>query len=139
MIDLEARFEAALSKFDGENFDQLSEIDRILVTIWWIEAEVNNGGFDQYYFNSAGNEAYFAPVALAMIGAHRMSEIAVEANARFGSDGPSRSREERQAQLDRLTADGEEPWEGLDEAFQAYPDDVGMLTRQFLQAGSHSE
>jgi hypothetical protein len=66
-----------LSNFDGDNFDRLNRVDQVLVTMWGLEAEVNNGGFDQYYFNGAGNQAFFAPEALRAIGAHPMASIVV--------------------------------------------------------------
>jgi hypothetical protein len=78
-----------LSRFNGENFECLAARDRVLVTIWGLEAEVNNGGFDQYYFNGAGNQAFFAPEALRLIGASRMAEVVARANAVFGPEGPS--------------------------------------------------
>jgi hypothetical protein len=132
MEDLDSRFEAALSKFDGGNFERLGEADKILVAIWGIEAEVNNGGFDQFYFNGAGDQAFFAPQALKAIGAHRMAEIASQANAVFGTRGPPRSRDERQSELERITGSGDEPWDELDRAFQAYPDDIRGLLKEFL-------
>src|SRR5512142_287356 len=96
--DIEAAFEEALSRFDGDNFDLLSLTDQVLVTIWGLEADVNNGGFDQYYFNGSGDQAFFAPQALRLVGAHRMAAIVANANAVFGPDGPSRTRTARQAQ-----------------------------------------
>ncbi len=58
--EVEASFERALSRFDGENFDQLTRAEQILVTTWGLEADVDNGGFDQYDFNGAGDQAFFA-------------------------------------------------------------------------------
>ena len=132
MEDVDARFEAALSRFHGNNFDQLGEVDRLLVTIWGIEAEVNNGGFDQYYFNGAGDQAFFAPDALAAIGAREMAEIARKANSVFGTTGPPRSRDDRQARLLELTSNDQTPWDALNRTFQAYPDDIRGLLGAFL-------
>ena len=36
-----------------------------------LEAEINNGGFDQYFFNSAGDKAAEAINALEAIGANK--------------------------------------------------------------------
>ena len=70
----------ALERLDGSNFDLLSERDKTLATIWALEAEVNNGGFDQFFFNSGGDLAFYAPTALRAIGAERMADLAQEAN-----------------------------------------------------------
>src|SRR5436305_14505300 len=36
---------------------RLTDTERRLLAAYWVEAEVNNGGFDQYFFNSAGDNA----------------------------------------------------------------------------------
>lgn len=95
--------------------------------IWGIEAEVNNGGFDQYYFNGAGEHARLVPAALHEIGAHKMAQIVERANALFGPDGPPVDADERDVGLFKITDDDEEAWEQLDREFQAYPDDIAAL------------
>lgn len=133
----EAAFQRALSAFDGSNFDDLTLAQKVLVTIWGIEAEVNNGGFDQYYFNSAGDQSYFAPEALRLIGASAMAATVRQANDAFGPDGPSRDRSTRQAQLHRISpVDGDSPWERLSADFQAYPEDLYQLVTDWLPGDS---
>ena len=98
-----------------------------MVVIWGIEAEVNNGGFDQYYFNGAGDHARFAPAALHEIGAHKMAQIVERANALFGQNGPPVDSDEREDALFKITDDIEGAWEQLDREFQAYPEDIAAL------------
>ena len=105
----------------------MSARDQILVTIWGLEADVNNGGFDQYYFNGSGDQAWFAPTALRSIGAHRMADIAERANALFGEAGPPPDSDERQSALFRITDANEGAWDQLDREFYAYPDDIAAL------------
>ena len=131
MDTLLAAFNAALGRFDGSNFDQLSETDQVLITIWGLEAEVNNGGFGQYYFNGAGDQAFFAPTALSLIGASKMAGITAEANAAFGSGGPPRQPAERDAFLDRIK--GTTSWDDLDRASYEYPDDINALLVAYLR------
>ncbi len=141
MDELSAAFDAACRRFDGSNFAQLDEVDQVLVTIWGLEAEVNNGGFDQYYFNGAGDQAFFAPKALHAIGANTMAEIVTSANAVFGLEGPSADGAVRQAQLFIVAPpDSVElgPWEDLDRAFSEYPDDIAVLLMAFLRARNQS-
>jgi len=131
-MNLSEAFAQACSRFTGDNFTQLSERDQILVAIWGLEADVNNGGFDQYYFNGTGNLAWFAPTALRSIAAHRMAAIVEKANAMFGDAGPPPDRDERQDALFRITDVDEEAWEQLDREFFAYPDDIaGLLVAHF--------
>jgi hypothetical protein len=41
-------------------FSALTPDEQLLVVLWGLEADVNNGGFHQYYFNSYGNFAQLA-------------------------------------------------------------------------------
>lgn len=135
MDALTAEFEKACARFDGTNFESLDEVDQVLVTIWGLEADVNNGGFDQFYFNGSGDLAFFAPAALRLIGAHQMADIVARANAVFGPDGPARSGQVRQSQLFLVAPPDSDldAWDDLDRAFYGYPDDIAALLQKFLR------
>lgn len=136
MIDLDAELERACSKpHEGSAFDVLPRRDKILITIWGLEADVNNGGFDQYYFNGSGDQAFFAVDALEEIGARNMAAIVREANAKFGANGPARDPNTRQRQLLQVTASGEDVFDALDRRFCDYPDDIAALLIAFLEQG----
>ena len=47
---------------------------------WWLEGEVNNGGFNQYYTNSSGQYANLLPNLLAKMDAVKFSDLAKRAN-----------------------------------------------------------
>lgn len=115
-------------------FSQLTDAEKIFASIWELEAEVNNGGFSQYYFNSAGDNSPFASAALREIGAHEMSRIVEEANLAFGPAGPSPSQEMRQQILETLGSGAEEKWAQLDARFIAYPDNLTELLYAYIQA-----
>ena len=48
-----------------------------------LEGEVNNGGFDQFFYNSAGNNTADTILALQAIGAARTADIVKRAAAMF--------------------------------------------------------
>ena len=50
MISYPDNFELISAKFDAQGFDSLAPTERVVYCIWWLEAEVNNGGFDQFFF-----------------------------------------------------------------------------------------
>lgn len=117
----------------GESaYSNLSIKDRVLLCVVELEVEVNNGGFHQYYLNSAGDLAFFAPTALNMIGADKASEITQRANEFFGDLVP-KDRAERIDILMGLGEIGYEQWEDLDAKFYSYPDDVAHLLDVFLR------
>jgi hypothetical protein len=48
--------------------------------IWLLEAEVNNGGYNQFYFNSSGQFYKQLPEALRLIGAYKFADLTIRAN-----------------------------------------------------------
>jgi hypothetical protein len=130
-IDLFEALESSRFRYGDAAFGDLPEVDRVLTSIWWLEADVNNGGFDQYYFNSSGDSAYYAPLALRTIGAPIMAGIVEKANSRFGPGGPPPCREERQ---EALLAMRDGLWDDLDDQFYAYPEDLSALLEAFLES-----
>ncbi len=95
-----------------------------------IEAEVNNGGFNQFFFNSAGDRARATAGALRTIGAERMASIVASANSSF-PDGPPADRSVRQNLLEAIDPDTE-LFEELDQEFCGYPDDLSGLLYRFV-------
>lgn len=132
MIDLDAAYDAALARFEFAEFEELSESDRVLVTLWGLEADVNNGGFDQYFFNSSGDQAFYAERALRLIGANRMADIVARAVSFFGDAGVPRDRTLRQEALDRVRGESGSLLDDLDRQFYEYPDDLSALVKVYL-------
>jgi hypothetical protein len=131
LIDLSER---SATRFFSTPVAELTVPERVFVAVWTLEADVNNGGFDQYYLNSSGDHAGFAPEALRTIGAERTAVIVEEANAPFGPDGPPPNRDSRLAVLDEVATDAQERWNDLDETFYAYPDDLTELLMAYVQS-----
>jgi hypothetical protein len=66
---------------------------RAMYVTWGVEAEVNNGGFNQYYWNSAGQFANDAVAAFEFFSAHEHAQLMQEANA---------IRAEEEAEIDKF-------------------------------------
>jgi len=126
--------EEASRRYEALGFDGLTEAERVWIAVEDLQTDVNNGGFDQYFLNSSGDTAWFAPAALRTIGAPSMATIVERANAAFGPDGPPRDREQRQEALERLRgADDDVLFKSLDDDFFKYPDDLDELLRTYLR------
>ncbi|WP_115840122.1 DMP19 family protein [Winogradskyella sediminis] len=72
----------------GEHYtlDKISKLTKgqqAVFSTWWLEAEVNNGGFNQFYFNSSGQYAEMAKIGFKTIGAEKFSELTLRANNIF--------------------------------------------------------
>ncbi|PXV63818.1 uncharacterized protein DUF4375 [Dysgonomonas alginatilytica] len=74
-----SRFNSDYSN-DYEVVKGLSKGQQAIYSIWWVEAEVNNGGFNQFYFNSSGKFAEMAIDGFKVIGANKFADLMIEAN-----------------------------------------------------------
>lgn len=63
-----------------ERIKNLSPGKKAIFSIWILEAEVNNGGFNQFYYNSSGNFSELAFEGLILIGATSTADILQRAN-----------------------------------------------------------
>lgn len=57
-----------------------SKAQQAIYIIWWLEAEVNNGGYNQFYYNSSRQFAELAPAALKLVGALKFANLTERAN-----------------------------------------------------------
>jgi hypothetical protein len=131
-IDLFAVSEAVWAREAVVGAEALSGAERVFLYVWNLEAEVNNGGFDQFYINSAGDYAGVTPAALREIGASRAAEIVQAANSVFGPMGPPTDRDARWEALDGLGAPATDVLGELDARFYEYPDDLEALLLRFV-------
>lgn len=118
--------------WDG-GFAELSRAEQIFVAIWELEAEVNNGGISQYYWNSAGDQASQVPDALEIIGAPAMANIIRRANALFPDDPPA-DRDARERLLESIGSELNEKFDKLTDEFCEYPENLSALLNDFVLA-----
>ncbi len=97
-----------------------------------LEMEVNNGGLDQFFFNSAGNHTRETIAALVAIGASHTAGILKAASAKFPDGSAPEDWSRRQAQLLIVSPDSE-AFEAEDAAFYEYRDDLQGLVDTFVQ------
>jgi hypothetical protein len=95
----------------------LTGAERNVIHAFGLLAEVENGGFDQYFWNSTGDDARHIVGALDAIGARRIADITRRAVALFGDEGPSGDRRKRWKQMDRDRDYKELVWNELDVEF----------------------
>jgi hypothetical protein len=138
-IEDPTRFAIALSNHvygrEGPGgFSGLTEAERTVYCINGLEREVNNGGFAQFFFNSAGDQSHETVAALRRIGATHTADLVERAMAPFGPAGPSPDPERRAAQLQRIGNGAESLWYELDDAFYEYRDDLTGLLRSYVRS-----
>lgn len=116
-IDLFEVSEAVWAREREHGYAGLTGPERVFLCVWNLEAEVNNGGFGQYFDNSAGDHAAATPAALRSLGADEMAELVERAMALFGPAGPPADREARWAAMESLPDGIREEWSELDDLF----------------------
>ena len=92
----------ALRVTTEEEYLGLSPRERILYDVVRFEAEVMNGGIDQFFYNESGNHALETLEALEKIGATQSHEFLVAAFSLFPNGCPSKDCEKRREELEGL-------------------------------------
>ena len=116
----------------GEAMERLSDAEKTFYLVFQLEAEVNNGGFSQFFFNTSGNFANETADALRAIGADKTAEIYLRAIGVFGGEVP-KNRRERQDMLEKAKTDEvNKILSECDREFCAYPDNLTELCYKFV-------
>ncbi len=119
----------------GDNMEKLNDEQKVFYITQALEAEVNNGGFSQFFFNSDGCFGNELVAVFEKIGAMKTAEICKKAVSIYGDSVPT-DRDERETVL---TPDDEKEEERIeeilnecDDAFFEYEDDLIALNYQFI-------
>ena len=118
----------------GDAMEELSRQERVFFITQKLEMEVNNGGFNQFFFNTCGmfNEEFVA--AFEEIEAEITADICRKALEALGDDLPEVDSDERESVLDELLDSDEvnEILEECDEAFYGYEEDLDELNYDYV-------
>ena len=107
---------AVYERLTGTPFEALPEGEQVLVALAEVRSEVNNGGFDQYFFNSAGDHALLAVSAARQAGVEDLAKLLEAAIALLG---PGPFQTDRGLRHERLAGLPERALEPLDERYLA--------------------
>lgn len=114
----------------------LAPKEQVFFLVWSLEAEINNGGFNQFFFNSSGDHATATAEALRAIGATKTAAIVEAAMSIFGAEGPNRSKTRRQQQLTIFSDEQQERLSDLDAIYYTYPDNLSGLLATYMRLPS---
>ncbi len=124
--------EPVIEKLEKSGSDSLSELETTILSVWLLEADINNGGFNQYFWNSSGDFANQVVSSLHKIGAEETAYIVKAALANFPNSTPPTNRDERQNILEILDESGALKLDSLDTEFYECPCDLTELMYQYL-------
>jgi hypothetical protein len=119
---------------DDKNFESLNAFERNVLYVEMLEGQVNNGGFDQYFFNSSGKYALETLIALKEIKAPQMAEILNRAIKVFPVLPIPKETEQRRKHMEDIPENVLEFWDILDEEFYKYPENLAGLVIEYVKS-----
>jgi Domain of unknown function (DUF4375) len=121
------------TKEGQHGFDGLDQKEQVFIAVWSLEAEVNNGGFHQYFDNTAGDTWQAAVIALQKIGATHTAGLLQSAAEVFGPRGPNSERGVRQREVEALSKPSRERLDAFDRRFFEYKESLSELLTTFMK------
>ena len=127
-----SRSETVFERFHAGGFESLDDEDKVFVAIWSLDSQVNNGGFDQYFFNQSGDLWPQTLAALKTIGSQHVLGLLEQAIAVFPDSRPARDNDERRDQLLAFGEEESERFNALDTEFYQSTEYLGGLLYDYL-------
>jgi hypothetical protein len=111
-----------------ENFHSMPIGIQALCSTWMVDAEVNNGGFNQYFWNSSGAFAEEAVDGFVFFGATELAALMREAIALAHSEANQRGRFKRENTLEAFSESYKHTKLGeLDQRYYKLAENFGKL------------
>jgi hypothetical protein len=127
---------AAVTPLGGERQELAMTPSDIVALVEGVEGEVNNGGFDQFFFNSSGDYAKETIDALKQIGAHQTAEIVQRACERFPLGSPPTDISLRRTLMLESVSPDADAFIDLDERFYSYEEPISDLLEIYKEKHS---
>lgn len=116
--------------------DSLTEIERAIVLVNRANFEIECGSLDAFYYNSAGDHAVETVVPLKRIGAIEHAGHLDEANKLFPKASPSKDREQRFDQLEKVRALVGDPLDRITTAIYGCKPDMWSALSRFIESNA---
>jgi hypothetical protein len=132
---LQTVFDNLSQKFSAgkDEYKTVLEFNRsqqAIYVLWELEAEVNNGGFNQYYTNSSGQFANLTPNALKLVGANKFSELVNRANRIYEDENALIKKYQDGSTVGFSKSYEDNPLNELDDEFFEYYQDENLMQLQ---------
>jgi hypothetical protein len=114
--------------------ETLTEEEKVIVFIEELEREINNGGFNQFFFNAASD--YYSEIlsALEQVGSVKFHSILKQSSKPFPNESVPTDRNKRQEILEEIEDKANELWDDLDQEFYKYEEDIYGLLINFINS-----
>lgn len=118
----------------GGDISALTEGEKVILFVENLEREVNNGGFDQFFFNSSGNYAHETLDALKRIGANEIAGLLAKAIAVWPDATVPNNETLRREQHERISDHKRAIWNACDEVFYQSKEYLAELLVDYINA-----
>ncbi|HEY1123299.1 MAG TPA: DUF4375 domain-containing protein [Haloferula sp.] len=118
---------------EKSGYASLTRPQQLYKAVFILDAEINNGGLDQYFVNSSGDHWRDALEGLKTMGDLKRAEVLEEAVVKFGNGGPSTERRTRQRQLAAIARKDENAFEALDARYYS-KEPIEVIANRYVLA-----
>lgn len=115
-----------------EKIKKLTNVIKYTYLIYNYECEINNGGFDQFYFNSIGYEVFEIQKALGFFGLLKNKELLDKSIELLKKKIDISKYYELSANRDLPTEDLEDEFQELNSKFYEYPEKIEEIINSYL-------
>jgi hypothetical protein len=122
------------AKAQRVGLSRLTVVEQVVVLVSRANFEIELGGLDAFYYNSAGDEAVPTVVALEAVGAINAAASLREVNGLFPDGSPPRDREKRFAGLEVVRKLPKRPLASLENKVGGDEPDVFARLCSFIEA-----
>lgn len=131
-VDTAAIINRCDAKRQQYGFEKLNDSERVVSLVSYLHYEVEIGGIDVFYYNSAGDYAVETVWALEQIGANHGAKALKRVNALFPGGVPAKDQSTRQEDLERLSSQPDDPFEELEEEFLSDETSIWERLEKFI-------
>jgi hypothetical protein len=125
-------FDAVIKLIKDDDLKELSEPQKNFYLNQVLEAEVNNGGFSQYFLNN-GEYAHETVDSLKAIGAEKTADLLQKAINKFPKSKVPKDWDERYDRLEKIEDKDDEIWDKFDDKFYDYEDNLNELNLNYIR------
>ncbi len=116
-----------------DSFSKLTEPEKVFIYVDMLEGQVNNGGFDQFFFNSSGDYTHEILSAYEKIKAYKTVALIATAIKAFPVSPVPKDTETRREIMQNLNEDTTKVWDDLDDKFYEYEDNIAGLLIDYIK------
>jgi hypothetical protein len=107
---------------------------QMVYSTWWVDAEVNNGGFNQYFWNSAGEFRNEALEGFKLLGAVEHETLMAEAIEVYKVEESKIKQQKAKGTMEGFSESYKDnPLNKLDDRFYKLAEDAGKMRVKFIR------